>query len=68
MTFDETKHFEEVAVRCWRIASQQDTFLSWTAASGWFAGAAMMCRNPLAEIDAWFLNGLAGIRAGRHKA
>jgi hypothetical protein len=68
MAFDETKHFKEVAVRCWRIANQQDTFLSWTVASGWFAGIAMMCRNPQVEVDAWFLKWLAGTRAGRHKS
>jgi hypothetical protein len=68
MNFDETKHFEEVAVRCWRIANQEDTFLSWTVASGWFTGAAMMARHSQVEADAWFLNRLAGIRAGRHKA
>lgn len=67
MTWDETKHFEEVAVRCWRIANQKDTFLSWTVTAGWFSGVAMMARNDRVEMDAWFLQGLAATRAGVHK-
>lgn len=67
MPFDESKHFEEIAIRWWRLGNHCDTFLSWTTVSAWFVGAAMMSHDESVDHDAWFLSRLASIRAGVHK-